>query len=57
MNNNAENNKYSKTIEEVVEMLEKFQKEHGGGSLANRESKEWKEGYARAVSDILWIIL
>ena len=54
MNNNKV--KYSKTIEEVVEMLKKFQKEHGDGSLNNRDSKEWKEGYARAVTDLLFII-
>lgn len=53
----SKNVKYSKTIEEVVAMLTEFQKEHGGGGSPKYENQDWKDGYARAVTDILWIIL
>ena len=49
--------KYSRTISEVVEMLKKFQEEHGDGGYAKMENQDWKDGYAHAVSDILWMIL
>ena len=53
-NNNV---KYSKTIEEVVKMLEDFQNTHGDGGMIKFDNQDWKDGYARAVSDILWIIM
>lgn len=53
---NNENSKYSKTIEELAAMLEKFQKEHGDGGAAKMDNQDWKDGYARAITDILWII-
>lgn len=56
MNNTNNKVQYSKTIEEVVLMLETFQKEHGSGGLPKYDNQDWKDGYARAITDLLWII-
>ena len=49
-------NKYSKTIDEVYEMLKDFIKEHGDGGSPKMDNQDWKDGYAHAVADLLWII-
>ena len=48
---------YSKTIEQVVKLLESYQKKYGSGSSGNPQNEQYKQGYAHAVSDILWMIL
>lgn len=55
-NKNKKEVKYSKTIEELAEMLKKFQKEHGDGGYAKFDNQDWKDGYAHAITDILFII-
>ena len=53
---NNENSKYSMTIEELAKRLESYQQKNGNGGYPKTDNKDWKDGYARAITDILWII-
>ena len=54
MNNNTE---YSMTIEELAEKLKNYQEKHGNGGCIKTDTEDYKNGYARAITDILWMIL
>ena len=54
---NKNTQKYSMTMEELVEKLKEFQNENGCGSGENKDSKEWKDGFASAINAVLWRIL
>ena len=55
--NENESQKYSKTMEELVEMLKSHVEKNGPGGYLKFDSKDFKEGYDRAISDILWTIM
>ena len=48
--------KFSKTIEELYAMLKDYQEKHGDGGCIKFGNQDFMDGYARAISDMIYIM-
>ena len=59
-NNNKKSNnnqiKFSRTIEEMYTILKDYQEKHGDGGCIKFGNKDYMDGYARAVSDMIFMM-